>query len=266
MQKIIMIKLGGSVITNKDIPLSLNKPVLSRLVQEVAAAVKALPDTRFIIGHGQGSFAHVPASKYKTKEGFINEESKYGMAVVLDSVAELNRIVVHEFLEADVPAVAVRPNNNITTANREHASSYFEVMEGYLQGGLMPVVCGDVLLDQDKGCTIWSTEEVLTFYSHQLQAKGWQVQNVIHVTDVEGVLDDQGRTIEKVSPQDWEKVGQYLGQAKGFDVTGGMVLKLKQSIDLADKGITSYILSGLTKGNLYSALTANGWRGTTISA
>lgn len=266
MKKIIMIKLGGSVITHKDIPLSLNKPVLSRLVREVAAAIKALPDTRFIIGHGQGSFAHVPASKYKTKEGFINDESRYGMAVVLDSVAELNRIVVHELLEADVCAAAVRPSNSIMTNNKEYASSYFDIIEGYLKESLVPVVCGDVLFDQEKGCSIWSTEEVLTFYSHQLKERGWDVQNVIHVTDVEGVLDEHGNTIEKVSPQDLEKIGQYVGQARGFDVTGGMMLKLKQSVDLANIGITSYILSGLKKDNLYSALTANGWQGTTVSA
>jgi isopentenyl phosphate kinase len=39
------------------------------------------------VGHGQGSFAHVPASKYQNYGCFINEESVLGMAIVQDSAA-----------------------------------------------------------------------------------------------------------------------------------------------------------------------------------
>ena len=82
LKNLILIKLGGSVITDKEIPMSLRKNILTRLVGEIARAKQENPDQLLIVGHGQGSFAHVPASKYQTMAGFINEESLLGMAIV----------------------------------------------------------------------------------------------------------------------------------------------------------------------------------------
>ncbi len=265
MKKVVLIKLGGSVITNKDIPLSLRKNVLTRLVQEIAYAREKYPEISFVVGHGHGSFAHVPASKYQTKQGFINDESVYGMTVVLDSVAQLNRTVIHEFLRADIPAAAVRPNNSLVTNNRQADTFFTDVFEQYLKAGVVPITCGDVLMDRAQGCTIWSTEEVLSFFAHKFQQRDWEVQKVIHVTDVPGVMDEQGKTIERITQKDWVVVEKALGQAKGFDVTGGMVLKLQQSLQLAESGITSLILSGLEENNLRSALTQQSWVGTTVT-
>ena len=87
MKNVILIKLGGSVITNKDIPMSLRQNMLERLVKEIADARKKLHNTLFVIGHGQGSYGHVPAVQYKTIEGFVNNESPMGMAIVQDSRA-----------------------------------------------------------------------------------------------------------------------------------------------------------------------------------
>jgi isopentenyl phosphate kinase len=159
----------------------------------------------------------------------------------------------------------VRPNNSLITHNGEAQSFFTDVFEQYLKSGVVPITCGDVIMDTAKGCTIWSTEEVLSFFAHQFQAHGWEVQNVIHVTDVPGVMDEQGKTIERITQKDWVVVEKALGQTKGFDVTGGMVLKLQQSLLLADAGITSFILSGLEENNLRAALSAEPWVGTTVT-
>lgn len=263
-KKVTLIKLGGSVITNKDIPMSLRKDVLSRLVEEIAEARKELPDTLFVVGHGQGSFGHVPAHQYKTMQGFINDESRYGMAVVQDTAAQLNRIVVHEFIRHDIPAVSLYPSNSLVTNNRVAENYCTDVFEEYIKQGLFPITSGDVIVDKKLGCTIWSAEEVLSFYAQQFADRGWQVEQIVHVTEVAGMLDHEKKLIYKVSEQNWPSLKTALTATKGFDVTGGMGLKIEESLRLVKKGILSKIISGLVEDNLYNTLTQKNWVGTQI--
>ncbi len=94
-QSIVLIKLGGSLITNKSKPFTLHKEMLVNVVGQIKQAVDE--GKKVVVGHGQGSFAHVPAEKYKTIEGRINDESVYGAAVVEDVACQMNRVVVSEW-------------------------------------------------------------------------------------------------------------------------------------------------------------------------
>lgn len=246
--------------------MSLRQGTLSRLVKEIAQARQQLPDELFIVGHGQGSFAHVPATKYQTMNGFINEESVLGMAIVQDSAASLNRLVVHEFLKHSVPAVSFYASNTITTKSRAAASFCVDTLREYLDKGLLPITCGDVLVDSEQGCTIWSTEQILSFLAQYFLKQGYQVKRIVHVTEVQGFLDQQGEVIKKVTPASWNKQKDLLTATKGFDVTGGMGLKIEESLALAKRKIKSYILSGTQKDNLLFALTNTKFAGTEISA
>lgn len=263
-KKVILIKLGGSVITNKEIPNQLRSEVAHRLVKEIAQAQRENPEVLFVVGHGQGSFAHVPASKYKTMDGFINEDSALGMAIVQDSAAQLNRHIVHMFLEEGLPAVSLLASNSLVTNNREAEVFFADVFEEYIKRGLFPVTGGDVIIDRGQGCTIWSTEEVLAFFAKEFVKRGWEVSQIIHVTEVAGFYDMQGKVVECITSSNWPSVQQSLHRTKGFDVTGGMGLKVEESLGLSKNGIHSKILSGLKEDNLYNALSGKSWLGTTI--
>jgi len=264
-KKITLIKLGGSIITNKDIPMSLRSDLLQKLVREIAIAKARMPDELLIVGHGQGSFAHVPASKYRTLDGFINEESVLGMAIVQDSAATLNRLVVHEFLKNELPAVSFYASNTIVSKQRKVASYYMDVLWHYLEKGLLPVTCGDVLVDSQQGCTIWSTEQILSFFAEYFSERGLAVSQIIHVTEVPGFLGCNGQVIKRITKKTWPQLQKMLTSTKGFDVTGGMGLKVEESLALAERNIKSYILSGIAKDNLLAALTKQPFLGTEIS-
>jgi isopentenyl phosphate kinase len=263
-KNVTLIKLGGSIITNKEIPMQVREDVLKRLIKEIAKARAEQPEMLFIVGHGQGSFGHVPASKYKTINGFIDDESVYGMAIVQDSAAQLNRIVVHAFLEAGLPAVSLYASNSLVTKNRKSDSYFIDVFEEYISHGLFPITGGDVIVDRGQGCTIWSTEEVLAFFAAEFQKRNWNVQQIVHVTEVDGVYDADQKVIAEVTAENWPEVQKAIGGTKGFDVTGGMNLKITESLTLAKSGIASKILSGLKTNNLYNALSQKEWIGTTI--
>lgn len=269
MKNLTLIKLGGSVITQKEVPMEVRRKVLVRLVREIARANKQTDET-FIIGHGQGSFAHAPAMRYKTMDGFISKDSKIGMAITQDSAAQLNRIVVHQFINEELPAVSFLMSNVAVASNKKPKHLQLEVLLQYLEKGLLPVMCGDVIVDDEMGCTIWSTE---TGFEHLIEAlttdqtEGeFKVHKVIHVSEVAGVLDAEGNTIPEISHASADEVKGYINGTKGFDVTGGMWHKIEASLALTDKGITSHILSGLTPDNLYNCLTEQAFEGTTISS
>lgn len=267
MQKIpvTLIKLGGSIITNKDTPMSLRQEVLSRLVEEVATAWKELShEELLVVGHGQGSFAHVPAHKYGTMHGFKDEESRLGMAIVQDNAAQLNRIVVQEFIKHQIPAVSLNPSNCLVTKHREADSYCTDVFEEYIKQGLFPITGGDVIVDRGQGCTIWSTEEVLAFFAREFVEKGWNIKQIIHVTDVDGFLDENKHVVPAISADNWSELKKSLTKGKGVDVTGGMGLKVEESLSLAQIGISSKIISGLTPNNLYNTLIGENWIGTEI--
>lgn len=266
MQKknVTLIKLGGSIITNKDIPMSLRRSVLVDLIRQIARARRENPSELYVIGHGQGSFAHMPASKYQTMQGFVNEESVLGMAIVQDSAAQLNRHVVYECIRQEIPAVTFAPSNTLITAGRKPAEAFLQLLEAYLDKGLCPITGGDVLLDRKQGCTIWSTEEVLAFYAREFQARQYNVSRIVHITEVAGVLDLNGKLVPVITPKTWPAFKAAIGRTKGFDVTGGMQLKVQESIDLLEHHVESYILSGLEKDNVYRALTGGKWVGTRV--
>ena len=263
-KNVCLIKLGGSVITNKEIPMSLRADVLKRLVHEIAAARKQRPQTIFVVGHGQGSFGHVPAEKYKTISGFQNEESRMGMAIVQDTAAQLNRLVVREFLEQDIPAVSLYPSNSLVTKKRVPDTYFTDVFEEYLKQGLFPVTGGDVLIDRGQGCTIWSTEEVLSFFAKKFVEKQWLVEQIVHVVEVDGVYGHNGEVVPEISSKNWQEIRSAITATKGFDVTGGMTLKVEESLALAEFGIKSRIISGLEPGNVERALTDKPCKGTRI--
>lgn len=274
-QSITLIKLGGAVITNKEIPNQVREDVLDLLVAEIAAANKKLK-SQIIIGNGAGSFAHVPAAHYKTMDGFINDESRIGMAITQDSAARGNRAVVKSCLEAGIPAVTLAASNSMVTHNRQPEAYFIEVLKEYLKQGLVPVTYGDVLVDSEQGCTIWSTDKIFSFFARQFHENGWKVNQIIHVTEAEGVWpmidgnfvmeDGKKATYPLITPDMRGEVRASMTDTKGFDVTGGMWHKIEESLSLTELGITTKIISGLKPNALYNTLLGDQSEGTTIAA
>src|SRR4030065_2477184 len=116
MKKLILIKLGGSLITDKTKPFTDKKYVIKRLGNEIRSARKNA-DYNLILGHGGGSYPHVPAKKFRTADGIVNKKSYIGIAEVQDAAARLNRIVVRELLNLGEPAITLSPSGMMTSDN-----------------------------------------------------------------------------------------------------------------------------------------------------
>lgn len=265
-KNVTLIKLGGAIITDKEHAMTLRHDILGRLVSEISRARQTHPDDLIIVSHGQGSFAHYPATQYQTMKGFIHDQSRIGMAKTQDVAAQLNRIVVSEFIKQDIPAVTLAPSNTVLTSKRKAAHFCGEICEEYLTQDMLPITYGDVLVDAEMGCTIWSAEEVLAGFAQYLTQQGWTVKQIIHVTEVDGFYDTEKKIVPKISKENWPSLQSALTATKGFDVTGGMGLKVEESLKLAEWGIESKIISGLVPNRLYQNIIGEETIGTVIHA
>jgi isopentenyl phosphate kinase len=68
LSELVLLKLGGSVITDKTRPFTARLDVIERLAAEIKNALTDRgDDLRLIIGHGAGSFGHEAAAKMTHK-------------------------------------------------------------------------------------------------------------------------------------------------------------------------------------------------------
>ena len=91
MQRLYLVKLGGSVITDIKRPNVARISVIDRLMKEVK---RAQGKNKIMLGHGAGSFGHVVAHKFKVNEGLKNQGSMRGAAITQLSASELHAIVM----------------------------------------------------------------------------------------------------------------------------------------------------------------------------
>jgi isopentenyl phosphate kinase len=264
MENLILIKLGGSLITNKNKPFTENLGTIKRLAKEIHQARQQVK-TKVIIGHGGGSYPHVPATKYRTAEGTVNQESFRGIAEVQDAAARLNRVVIRECLAIGENAISIHPSSCMIARSGEIREGFLGPLIKLLEFQMLPVVYGDVVLDENRGCCILSTERILNFLAFSLQEEDFRILRIIHCGTTDGVYGSKGRTISKIKSKDFAAVKKYLGVSEGIDVTGGMLHKVKECLEIANLGITSLIVNGKDLGNLEKAIFGAETKGTIIS-
>jgi len=247
MSELAFVKLGGSLITDKTRPATARQDVIARLAQEIAAARAARPDLRLLLGHGSGSFGHVVGQRYGTRAGVRDAEGWRGFAETAAAAARLNRIVADALLAAEVPAWSLAPSATARCQDGRLVELGVEAITRALAVGLVPLVYGDVALDDERGGTIVSTEEVFAFLVPRLRPN-----RIVLVGEVDGVytadpaIDPTARLITHLTPERLTAGGIGLGGARGVDVTGGMASKVAAMSELvqAHPGLEVHLIGG----------------------
>lgn len=255
--ELVLLKLGGSLITDKTKPETAHAEVLSRLAREVREARQQAPDLRILLGHGSGSFGHVAARRHGTRDGVRSAEGWMGFVQVADAAARLNRIVVGAFLSEGVPVWSVQPSASAWCSRGEIQHWQCELLDMALARGLIPLVYGDTLLDSQRGGTIASTEELFAWLVDRLSP-----QRVVLAGTVDGVyssdpLRDPGAVQwPLITPDDLPALSDSLGGSHGVDVTGGMISKVTEMCQLvaAHGDLRVRLISGRRPGAVRSAL------------
>lgn len=261
----LFLKLGGSLITDKHTPRAARREVIARIAAEIAAFRRAHPGESLLLGHGSGSFAHVPARRYGTIEGVRDAEGWRGFAEVWRQAAALNHLVMEALHQAGVPALAFPPSAVVMADERRVATWPHEPLLAALQAGLLPVVYGDVVFDRRLGGTILSTEDVFAHLVPHLKP-----ERILLAGLEDGVWRDFPRCTERIPEirlQTWPALAGVVSGSAATDVTGGMVGKVTAMLDLirAFPTLEVWIFSGEPAGAVEEALSGQP-RGTRLRA
>lgn len=248
------LKLGGSLITDKNQPRTPRLDALKRLAEEIAAAWSRTPDMRIVLGHGSGSFGHTPALKYGTRAGVKTPEDWLGFVEVWKEARALNQIVVDALSSAGLPVVAFPPSAAVTASGGKVARWDISPIQSALQARLIPLVNGDAIFDDARGGTILSTEDLFIHLAGLLRPR-----RILLAGLEDGVWADYPlctRLIPLITPSSFPGSAAQIGGSASTDVTGGMLEKVRSMLALVEElpGFQAVIFSGLHPGNVEGAL------------
>ena len=254
----MFVKLGGSLITDKTQPETPRSQVIVRLAEELRDALQARANLSLVLGHGSGSFGHWTASHYGTRDGVRGRDGWIGFAQVAASATRLTQIVTDLLLQAGVPVLCVHPFASARCRDGvlTHLDTY--PIRQALHEGLVPLVHGDVALDEIRGGTIVSTEEIMVYLATKIAPR-----RILLLGETPGVQRTQtiqgaaaGDVIPTITPANIGTIEKSLGGSRGRDVTGGMVSKVHQMLRLVQRqpGLQVDIISGLEPGLLTRVL------------
>ena len=255
LTELVFVKLGGSLITDKQCYQTARPSIIKRVAQEIAAARIQKPELQLVIGHGSGSFGHYAAERYHVRDGNLPDWSGY--AETSAAVQRLDQLVVEALLAAGVPAVPVQPSASANCRAGELQYLQLEPITALLEHRAVPMVYGDVAVDELQGCTIISTEMIFGYLARHLHP-----QRIVLAGEVDGVYNadplrvPQAQLIPEISTANYPQVEAVLGGASGVDVTGGMASKVRLMWALVQgtPGLSVQIISGVRSGLLEQVL------------
>jgi len=256
-----VLKLGGSVITNKEKPLTPNLPAIERLTSEISRAnVSPL-----VLVHGGGSFGHPLAKQYAIGEGYRDQSQIIGFSKTRQAMTTLNKLVVDSLIQHNIPAATVQPSSCVITKQGRIQSMEEKPIRKLLEMGFVPVLYGDAVLDSDKGFAILSGDQLVSSLATRLEA-----ERIIIGIDVDGLYtsdpkpDSKARLIQHITPQELRKIQHKIGEARVTDVTGGMLGKVLELMPAVEKGIQVILVNAAKSSNVYKALKGERVVGTVI--
>src|SRR5918911_12165 len=245
---LILIKLGGSVITFKEKPLAANFEAIRR-ISYVLASIK----TPIILIHGGGSFGHYWSVKYNMHSK-PDQYDSHGISIVHESMIALNQIVVNSMIKVGmnpytiIPSMFIYDDKPITKKIKE--------LKSIVESSVIPVTFGDVVYMENKMYSILSGDALMSLLSKILRPS-----KVIFTLNVDGIYKDMKnreilKELKNNNSVSFSKVIQ--------DVTGGMRRKVSEALKISDIGIDVMMVNGLKPERIINAITGIGFEGTLV--
>lgn len=253
IRRLIIIKLGGSVITYKDsLAPKARMEVIKNLAKEIKTVLKQ--GHKLILVHGAGSFGHVLTKKYNLHRGMKADKQIIAFGQVTRRMSRLNSIIIQHLLRARVKAVGIVPHTFIVQSKGRLKDVDLEIIKTYLDNNQVPVLFGDLVLDDKWGCSVLSGDTIVCFLAKKLKAK-----KVIFLSDVDGIYtsdpkkNPKAKLIPEITNKNLNQILKGLSPTNRADVTGemaGKILQIKEKL----KGIPVWIANGSKLGNLSKVL------------
>ncbi len=253
--RLLFVKLGGSLITDKAMAETVRAVVLGRLCRELATFLgDASRETAVVVGHGSGSFGHMAARGTPLAEsdgtGAPSPALRDAAAATQLAAGRLHLLVREALVVAGVPAFSVSPSAATVAGADGDDFVGVRALLGAVSAGMVPVVHGDVVATRAGGLRILSTEDVFLALCAALEEHALQPVGVLWLGETPGLHDADGARVERM--ERLEDVA--LGAPRGVDVTGGVALRARTVLAFRERGVGSLLADGRTPGRLVEGL------------
>ncbi|MBS7625736.1 isopentenyl phosphate kinase family protein [Candidatus Bathyarchaeota archaeon] len=229
---LIIIKIGGSVITEKDKAPLFNRNLMEKIAEEISKV-----EDKLLLVHGAGSFGHPIAKKYSIHEGYRSEKQLMGVAELKQSMSSLTLMITETLIKHRIPVVPFLSSSCMVAEGSRLVHVNTEPFRLMINLGLVPICSGDVIADLKWGFSIISGDQIAVYLATSLNAK-----MVIFGCDVDGVFDSdpkknpEAKLIKTITPSTLKYYENSLGGSAAVDVTKGMLGKMKESLSFVSHG------------------------------
>lgn len=257
-RKLTVIKLGGSILTDKSTPYTANDEKITSIAKELKECMDSGLIEDLIIVHGVGSFGHVPVLKHKLHLGFQSPNQLIAMSQTQHEMNEFRLRLTEKMIENGIPVNLLHPSSFCTSEKMKITVSFLNAVRGYFSIGMIPLMGGDMLYDSKMGFSVGGGDQLMVLLAKQLSA-----DNVLFVSDVDGVYDSdpkqnpEAKILESVTLGSLKEIIEKTDSAPLKDVSGAMKGKLQAIYSLSDEiinGTQVSLFSMKEYGNLKSLL------------
>ncbi|NVM36872.1 MAG: type 2 isopentenyl-diphosphate Delta-isomerase [Candidatus Lokiarchaeota archaeon] len=249
--EIILLKLGGSLLTDKNTPFSLREEILESCLSQIIESKKLI-----VLIHGGGSFGHPLAKKYQISQG-LNVSIKdqiIGLSKTHDAMNQFNSIIIKKLLEKGYPAISIQPSSIFIQDFNEINIKSIDPIEKLLDLGIIPVLYGDILLSKDDSFSILSGDHIILKLCESIQ--NFKISKVIFAIEEDGIfIKDNGdkKLALKLTLNNLANI-QLAELDQKIDVTGGIKGKLEKIEEIVKLNIPVQIINGIKNKNVLNAL------------
>ena len=241
MKDLILIKLGGSVVTFKDRPLAANSGAIDKIAQALTRI-----NAPSIIVHGGGSFGHhwsVQFDMHTKPSGY----DSHGVAVVHESMMALNQLVVNSMIKHGLNPYGLPPSV-FTTGHKPILAKIMGLLQ-MAKSNVVPVTFGDVVHYGGVKYSILSGDALMT-----ILAKALRPSRVIFATNVDGIYSDvESRALVREIKAGAKGNSIKVSAGGVADVTGGMQRKITEAFKIACSGMEVMMVNGLYPDRIVDA-------------
>ncbi|UCC20084.1 MAG: type 2 isopentenyl-diphosphate Delta-isomerase [Promethearchaeota archaeon] len=262
-KEIILLKLGGSLLTDKNKPFSLREEILDNCLNQIIESKKSL-----ILIHGGGAFGHPIAKKYQISQGLNKsiENQILGLSKTHEAMNKFNSIIITKLLELGCPAISIQPSSIFMQDFNEIIIKSIDPIEKLLDLGVIPVLYGDILLSKDYAFSILSGDHIILKLCEKI--RNFRISKVIFAIEKDGIfiMDNENVILaSKLTPNDLPSI-ELANLDQKIDVTGGIKGKLEKIEEIVNLDIPVQIINGIKNTNILKALLNQKFKCTTIKA
>ncbi len=259
-RQLIFVKIGGSFITYKDKPFTIDYRALESLAKILKKVIEH-DGIRILLGHGGGSFAHPVVEMFKKSSDRVK-----AIVYCQKATRHLNKIILDYLVDEGIPVVQAQTSMVICCSDELRVN--IEPIVNALNNNLIPVIYGECIHDKNNVYTVYSTEKIFKV----LIENNLQPNRIVFLERVPGVynkdpfLYKDAVLIKEINRRNIDLIKEGLGGSKGIDVTGGMASKILLALEIAKKyRIPSIVVSGFNiEDSVKAIISGNPGTGTVI--